>query len=56
MKDPKTGIHEPTVTIPWWLDCRKPYGFNVELCGRDKAVWRLIIPMYVSILTAKGNK
>ena len=23
MTDPLTGIHEPTVVIPWWLDCRE---------------------------------
>ena len=22
--DQKTGIHEPVVIIPWWLDCRDP--------------------------------
>jgi len=45
MTDPKTGIHEPTVIIPWWLDCREDSLMKIKRLGLDMAIWKMIHPM-----------
>ncbi len=47
--NPIAHKNEPMVVIPSWLDCRKHYGFTVEMVSRDKAVWQLIIPWYLAM-------
>lgn len=39
MIDPKTGISEPMVTIPWWLDCREQT-IKWSVLG-DSATWSI---------------
>ena len=42
--DPKTGISEPTVVIPWWLDCREDSWMKIQRLGLDRAIWKMIVP------------
>jgi len=48
-------MHKPTVTIPIGMDCRKPYGFNVEMVGRNRLTWELLLPMYLAHKAFKDN-